>query len=558
MTDATSTDRRSTIICMVYSKDREELAEMTKGQLAAPGTVIMLLLWPSKPDQVRTIGEQLRNARACLFLVDREALASAPAMDAMRKAVEQNISIGVILPEDTPSAALPEFARHLSRFPVVDAARTKESLAKLAKLVLASRKYRGPLEPDAVEQAKARSAPIVLREPPAEDQLSRTQVVTVRDLLAGRKASDKVTLDPQFRPFVRDRIKAYLERLSDRAREIEREGEIFSKAERAGRYVAPILLAGAGYAAWKYRAELAEWWRGLSGAGLSEGMAGAAGAKRSKPRRRRKEDSTIAHVFGPAKVKPGEEFNLTVSIALVDPASMKPTGDLRADPMPLLLRRNDRVRVEIHPRGLMVNQDDVDRHERGKKWKGDGLQFGFEVVIPEEVARQAVLPQVLIHVNGEQRTEAALKIECVQNALREPDAAVAVMGEGKTYDHIFVSYSRMDRPVVWRRVQSLKRRCRTIFFDEESLQIAGEWKPEIANSIRKASLFALFWSESASQSEWVNKELDCAWQLQGDSERPILLPHSIGRFNWREFRYVWPFIPERLKELHFEKIRLWF
>ena len=104
----------------------------------------------------------------------------------------------------------------------------------------------------------------------------------------------------------------------------------------------------------------------------------------------------------------------------------------------------------------------------------------------------------------------------MKNALAEPAKAVAVMGEGKTYDHIFVSYSRMDRPVVWRRVQSLKRRCKTLFFDEESLQIAGQWKQEIADSIKKAGLFALFWSEAASQSEWVNKELEFAWQLQSE------------------------------------------
>lgn len=561
MTDATSTDRQSSVICMIYSKDREELAERTKGQLAAPGVVFVLLVWPSKADEIRTLSERLRNSQACLFIVDRTALASGPAMEAMRQAVERNLSIGVILPDETQSAALPDFARHLSQFSVLDAGRTKESLARLANYVVSSRKHRGPLEREEVERAKARSAQVVVREPPAEDHRPCAEIITVRKLMTGKKDGD-VTFDPQFRPFVRDRIGAYLDRLSNRAREAEREGEIFTKAERAGRYLAPFLLAGVAFAAWRYRAELAEWWRSFSATGVSKGMAGAAGARGAKRKRRPKEDRTLAHVFGPPRVKPGEEFNLTVSIALVGDENTEPTGDLDSDPtlrtLSLNLRYGDRVRVEIHPRGLVVNQDNVDRHELGKKWRGDGLAFAFEVVIPAEETRKAVRPQVLIHVNGEQRTEAPLRIECLKNALAEPDTAVAVMGEGKTYDHIFVSYSRMDRPVVWRRVQSLKRRCKTIFFDEESLQIAGQWKQEIADSIRKAGLFALFWSEAASQSEWVSKELEFAWQLQSESERPIFLPYTIGRFNWREFRYVWPFVPERLKELHFERIRRWF
>jgi len=129
------------------------------------------------------------------------------------------------------------------------------------------------------------------------------------------------------------------------------------------------------------------------------------------------------------------------------------------------------------------------------------------------------------------------------------------MGEGRVYDHIFVSYSRMDRALVRRHVRRLERRCKTICFDAESLQIAGEWPAEIADSIKKANVFALFWSEAASQSEWVAKELGFAWELQSGSDTPIFLPHSIGRFDWQRLSYVWPFIPERLRVLHFDRIK---
>jgi hypothetical protein len=543
---------------MVYSPDRRALAEKTKSDMAAPGVVIVLLLWPSKPEEVGKLSEELKASQACFFMVDRVALNSRPAMDMLRRAVEMNLAIGLILPEQA-AIAVPEFAKHLAQFSLFDSARVRENVVRMAGYVSASLEQRGPFQRGDFERAKARSTPIVVREPPPTIERPRAEVVTVQNLLAPKKAGATVTRDPEFRPFLRDRLDAYFESLRSRAREMDREGEVYSKAERAGRYLAPLVLLGAGIAAWRYHSELNDWFRDLlSKVGLSKGMAVAAPGVRTR-RFRRKRDRTIAHVLAPARVKPDEKFNLTVYIAVIGQEQIKPMGSLRADPVPdrfpLDLAHGDRVRVEIHPRGLVVNAEDIDRHERGKKWEGDSLQFGFEVVIPGTGSENAVLPQLLIYVNDDLRTESPLSIQRLRNALKEPPSPVAVMGEGKVYDHIFVSYSRMDRALVRRHVRRLQRRCKSIFFDEESLQIAGEWPTEISESIKKANVFALFWSEPASQSEWVAKELDYAWQLQKGSAMPIFLPHNIGRFNWRRFAYVWPPIPERLKVLHFDRIR---
>lgn len=73
-----------------------------------------------------------------------------------------------------------------------------------------------------------------------------------------------------------------------------------------------------------------------------------------------------------------------------------------------------------------------------------------------------------------------------------------------------------------------------VFFDKNQLEPGILWEETIERYIRKSSGFLLFWSQAASESEWVMKEIALANQL----EKPMLpvrldstlLPGAVARF----------------------------
>jgi len=80
----------------------------------------------------------------------------------------------------------------------------------------------------------------------------------------------------------------------------------------------------------------------------------------------------------------------------------------------------------------------------------------------------------------------------------------------------FVSYSEADATRVSPWVEFL---CATegtrdaVFFAREHILPGNLWEEALEKSVRKCSAFLLFWSRSASTSEWVERELTMASKL---------------------------------------------
>ena len=111
--------------------------------------------------------------------------------------------------------------------------------------------------------------------------------------------------------------------------------------------------------------------------------------------------------------------------------------------------------------------------------------------------------------------------------------------QAHTYKHAFVSYSSQDREKVLDRVQMLEVTKTPYFMDCLSLTPGERWEKRLYENIDACDLFVLFWSEAASRSEYVLKEVEYAvrvHQKRGDGIPdivPVVLePISPPRRTW--------------------------
>jgi hypothetical protein len=90
--------------------------------------------------------------------------------------------------------------------------------------------------------------------------------------------------------------------------------------------------------------------------------------------------------------------------------------------------------------------------------------------------------------------------------------------------HVFVSYSRRDREVMWRTVRFLREQGLKVWVDNEKL-IPGTpiWEEEIEKAIRAASAVIVVMSPDSKNSEWVRREISLA-----DQNRKQIFPVLVG------------------------------
>jgi hypothetical protein len=80
------------------------------------------------------------------------------------------------------------------------------------------------------------------------------------------------------------------------------------------------------------------------------------------------------------------------------------------------------------------------------------------------------------------------------------------MDNARTTVQAFASYSSEDRDTVGEVANLLRTSDIDLFIDHLSLRGGDEWEDEIVKAIARADLFYLFWSRSAAESYWVDRE----------------------------------------------------
>jgi len=87
---------------------------------------------------------------------------------------------------------------------------------------------------------------------------------------------------------------------------------------------------------------------------------------------------------------------------------------------------------------------------------------------------------------------------------------------------VFISYARLDQPLVSRAVEFLRGGGLNVFVDSQSIAYGTDWRQALVDAIENAERVMLFWTAAAAVSVWVTRE----WQLalkRGKKVVPTLL-----------------------------------
>ncbi|HRF95773.1 MAG TPA: toll/interleukin-1 receptor domain-containing protein [Aggregatilineales bacterium] len=76
--------------------------------------------------------------------------------------------------------------------------------------------------------------------------------------------------------------------------------------------------------------------------------------------------------------------------------------------------------------------------------------------------------------------------------------------------HIFISYSRQDSKIVGEFVEALRKADFIVWQDVSGISAGAAWEQTLYDAIDNAAAVLVFWSQAASLSEWVIKEVDHA------------------------------------------------
>jgi hypothetical protein len=139
-----------------------------------------------------------------------------------------------------------------------------------------------------------------------------------------------------------------------------------------------------------------------------------------------------------------------------------------------------------------------------------------------------------------------LEIAKVHFVLTVGDAAAApgiVNASTSAHRTAFASYASADRDTVLHIIQGMQKVAPDldVFLDVASLRSGDRWAHRLVDEIGGRDVFYLFWSESASRSEWVEREWRCALERKGIdfiNPVPLVSPAAIPP-------------PKELGELHF-------
>ena len=193
-----------------------------------------------------------------------------------------------------------------------------------------------------------------------------------------------------------------------------------------------------------------------------------------------------------------------------------PTADRRAKrTLPMDVPRGGRIDLHLEMRGLTVELP-----SETVRWTGAEEVAQFDVGVPPDITQPNSIGRVRVSVNG-----VPIATIRFQVLIGEADMPTPIAEAAKTWirrhTRAFVSYASAERLEVLYRVQMLEIAGVRPFIDVAGLGPGDRWTEELRRKLDECDLFLLFWSQAASESEWVKKELAHALERQaGDEDAP--------------------------------------
>lgn len=194
-----------------------------------------------------------------------------------------------------------------------------------------------------------------------------------------------------------------------------------------------------------------------------------------------------------------------------------PAARLKARRSLLLpLARGDRVDLVVAAPGC-----GIEAPRETIVWRRQTTSAGFLIDVPADYEGEAVHVTVNAFHNGEPLGRITFAAPLAGAA--EPQ--MRVMGdEARRFSHAFVSYASADRPVVIRYAHAWSVMRQSYFQDFLSLQPGDAWRTRLVEEIDRSDVLVLFWSQAASRSDHVRREVEYALERRKAGHAIEILP----------------------------------
>ena len=220
-----------------------------------------------------------------------------------------------------------------------------------------------------------------------------------------------------------------------------------------------------------------------------------------------KEDEVYGSVFAPQEVKPNSHLLVQVFLHLLEEADKVQKWAKEADskaerrkfaPLKTNLKYGDNVKVELNLYGesLLFNATNE------MTWRGHFTQCDFDYFVSSDIDVNDLSCEVNLYVNGAIIGNMSFITKIVA-APRKLNSEI----KSRVFKRIFISYAHQDSKRAKDFALAYKAQGTDYFYDRDKLAAGDVYEEKIFEYIDSADLFILCWSENASRSEYVWKEL---------------------------------------------------
>jgi hypothetical protein len=189
---------------------------------------------------------------------------------------------------------------------------------------------------------------------------------------------------------------------------------------------------------------------------------------------------------------------------------------------------------------------EVNPRQRSFRWLEDVQREEFHVRASRALDGRTVRGSLHVYLGAIVVAEVALAIR-VDSATSSSVAPDVESAHARPYRRIFPSYSHLDEPIV-QQVEAYARTLGDEYLRDVTHLRSGEvWSERLADFIRTADVFQLFWSRNSMSSTWVRRE----WEYALSLGRPLFIRPTYWETPMPESPEL---PPPALRALHFQRL----
>ena len=250
--------------------------------------------------------------------------------------------------------------------------------------------------------------------------------------------------------------------------------------------------------------------------------------------------TTLLEQPGRPPVDPNKQVAQRAHARFGDTAAPPAGADFRYE-----LARGVRLRIVPELPGIQCNPA-----EATVDWWEPVHEVEFRILAPRRLAGSVIRGPVRIWCGPLILAEVSLAVPVTADD--QVAAGLSVADSAPRYRKIFPSYSGRDRSLLDSFTEAARALGDTYLQDVLALRSGERWEPRLLELIEEADVFQLFWSTNSMRSRYCRDEWEHALSLRRPSfirpvywEQPLPRDPALG------------LPPPGLRELHFEKVRLY-